>query len=95
MHRRLATHLTPTTLPQWRPTILANIRRLRAGVHGHPHIDNLDRWQHIVDTDDLPALHHALTGLDRHAIEMREVTPMSGPDDERRQALRNEADPDP
>jgi transcriptional regulator with XRE-family HTH domain len=91
VHRQLATHLTPTSLTEWRPTILTNIKRLRAGVRGQPHLRNLDHWQHIVDNNDLPALHRALTGLDRHNIEMREVTPMGGllPDDERQQALRS------
>lgn len=91
VHRQLATHVTATSLTDWRPTIRANLKRLRAGVHGQPHVDNLDRWQHIVDTDDLCALRRALTGLDRPDIEMREVTPLGGllPEEERRQALRS------
>lgn len=91
VHRQLATHLTPTSLKDWRPKMLANIKRLRAGVRGQPHLRNLDRWQHIVDNNDLPALRRALTGLDHHSIEMREVTPMGGllPDDERQQALKS------
>lgn len=91
VHRQLATHLTQKSLTDWRPTILANLNRLRAGVRGQPHLANVDRWQHIVETNDLPALRRALTGLDRDAIEMREVTPMGGllPDDERQTALRS------
>lgn len=91
VHRQLATHLTQKSLTDWRPTILANLNRLRAGVRGQPHLANIDRWQHIVETNDLPALRRALTGLDRDAIEMREVTPMGGllPDDERQFALRS------
>lgn len=91
VHRQLATHITPTSLTDWAPTILANIKRLRAGVYGQPHLANLDCWQRIVETHDLPALRRALTGLERHDIEMREVTPMGGllPDEERREALRN------
>lgn len=90
VHRQLATHITTTSLTDWAPTILANIKRLRAGVHGRPHLANLDRWQRIVETNDLPALRRALTGLERYDIEMREVTPMGGllPDKERREALR-------
>lgn len=90
VHRQLATHITNTSLTDWAPTILTNIKRLRTGVHGQPHLTNLDRWQHIVETNDIPALRRALTGLERHDIEMREVTPMGGllPDEERREALR-------
>ncbi|OBJ97561.1 transcriptional regulator [Mycolicibacterium fortuitum] len=91
VHRQLATHLTATSLNDWRPTILANIERLRADVRGQPHIDNLDRWQRIVATSDVSPLRRALTGVDRQDVEMREVTPLGGllPDDERRQALMN------
>jgi hypothetical protein len=38
LHRQLSTHLTRSTLTQWRPTILANLDRLREGVRGQPHI---------------------------------------------------------
>lgn len=90
VHRQLATHLTHESLTDWRSTILDNIQRLRAGVHGRPHLANIDRWQRIVEAGDVPALRCALTGLDRDGIEMREVTPMSGllSDEERRAALR-------
>ncbi|OKH75434.1 DNA-binding protein [Mycobacterium sp. SWH-M5] len=89
VHRQLATHLTAAALDEWRPTILANIARLRTGVRGQPHTDNLDRWQRIVETGDLSAVRRALTGVDRQDVEMREVTPMGGllPADERRKAL--------
>ena len=89
VHRQLASHLTQKSLTSWRPTIFANLNRLRVGVRGQPHLANIDRWQHIVDTNDIPALRRALTGLDRDAIEMREVTPMGGllPDSERQMAL--------
>ncbi|MGV9799579.1 helix-turn-helix domain-containing protein [Mycobacterium sp. NPDC003449] len=91
VHRQLATHITATSLTDWAPTVLANIKRLRRGVCGQPHLANLDCWQHIIETNDLPALLRALTGLERHDIETREVTPMGGllPDDERREALRS------
>ena len=78
LHRRLSTHLTLSTLSQWRPIILANINRLRDAVRGQPHIRNLDRWEALLDGEDVVGLHRVLTGLDRDSIEMREVTPMSG-----------------
>ena len=91
MHRRLATHLTATSLTAWQPTIFANIARLGADVHGQPHLANLEHWQRLVSTEDVPALRRVLTGVDRHSIEMREVTPMGGilTDEERQQALQN------
>lgn len=78
LHRQLSTHLTRSTLSQWRPIILANLERLRGAVRGQPHIRNLDRWEALVDATDVVGLHRVLTGLDRDSIEMREVTPMSG-----------------
>lgn len=90
VHRQLAAHLTRTSLIDWRPTILTNIKRLRTGVHGQVHLANLDCWERIVENNDVPALRRALTGLGRQDIEMREVTPMGGllSDEERREALR-------
>jgi transcriptional regulator with XRE-family HTH domain len=90
LHRQLSTHLTRSTLTQWRPTILANLERLRGGVRGQPHIRNLDRWEVLVRDGDVAALHRILTGLDRDAIEMREVTPLSGllSDEERTEVLQ-------
>jgi hypothetical protein len=66
------------------------IERLRTGVCGRPHVGNLDCWQRIVETNDLTALRRALTGVSRHDIERREVTPIGGllPDAERRAALQ-------
>ena len=78
LHRQLSSHLSRSTLAQWRPTILANLKRLRGGVRGQPHVRNLDRWQALIDRGDVAGLHRVLTGLDRECIEMREVTPMSG-----------------
>jgi plasmid maintenance system antidote protein VapI len=90
VHRQLATHLNATALSDWQATIFVNIVRLRAGVRGQPHVANLDEWQHLVSTEDVPALRRVLTGVDRHSIEMREITPMGGllPDAERRHALK-------
>ena len=57
---------------------------------GQPHVRNLDRWESLLERDDVPGLHRVLTGLDRDSIEMREVSPMGGllPDEERTQALQ-------
>jgi len=85
----LSTHLSRSTLTQWRPTILANLKRLRGGVRGQPHIRNLDRWEALIYRGDVAGLRRVLTGLDREYIEMREVTPMSGllSEEERAEAL--------
>jgi hypothetical protein len=90
LHRQLSTHLTRSMLIQWRPNILSNLKRLRSGVRGQPHIRNLDRWEALINGDDVAGLHRVLTGLDREYIEMREVTPMSGllPQEERAKVLQ-------
>ena len=89
LHRHLSRHLTRSTLSSWQPTIRANLDRLRDAVRGQPHRRNIDRWQKLLDEEDLAGLHRALTGLDRESVEMREVTPMGGllSDDERLEAL--------
>jgi transcriptional regulator with XRE-family HTH domain len=78
LHRQLSTHLTRSSLEEWRPRIERNLRRLRDDVSGQPHVRNLDHWQSLVDSRDVPGLHRVLTGLDRDSIEMREVSPMGG-----------------
>ncbi|WP_218854699.1 helix-turn-helix domain-containing protein [Paractinoplanes atraurantiacus] len=90
LHRRLSSHLTSTTLDEWRPIMLHNLERLREGTRGQPHLRNLDRWQHLVDEGDLTGLHRVMTGLDTDSIEMREVSPMRGllPQSERSAALK-------
>ncbi|WP_245671714.1 helix-turn-helix domain-containing protein [Nocardia amamiensis] len=89
-HRRLSTHLTQSSLQLWRPHIERNLRRLRDGVSGQPHVRNIDRWESLIERGDVPGLHRVLTGLDRDSIEMREVSPMGGllPQDERADVLR-------
>jgi transcriptional regulator with XRE-family HTH domain len=89
LHRRLARHLTRSTLTQWQPTIERNLQRLRTHARGQPHMRNLDRWESLLQHSDVPGLHRALTGLDRDSIEMREVSPMGGllPEEERIRAL--------
>jgi len=91
LHRELARHLTRSTLTQWQPTIERNLRQLRSGVSGQPHLRNLDRWGSLVKLGDVPGLHRVLTGLSRDCIEMREVSPMPGllTDEERSQVLRS------
>jgi hypothetical protein len=78
LHRRLAHHLTRSTIEQWSPTIEENLRRLRDGVTGQPHIDNIERWAELVATRNINGLHRVLTGLGREHIDMREVSPMAG-----------------
>ena len=89
LHRRLSSRLTRTNLEQWKPTIERNLERLRGRVTGEPHQSNLERWTSLVDSGDVLGLQRVLTGLDREAIEMREVSPMTGllSQDERRDVL--------
>lgn len=89
LHRQLAIRLTRATLTHWQPTIERNLRRLRTGATGQPHMRNLDRWESLIEQLDVPGLHRVLTGLGRDCIEMREVSPMGGllPDEERIRAL--------
>lgn len=78
LHRKISSRLTTETLRGWKLTIEANLRRLREGVTGEPHTRNLERWQVLVDGDNVLGLKRVLTGLDRESIEMREVSPMRG-----------------
>lgn len=78
LHRRLSSHLTRTTFDTWRPTLERNLERLRGGVTGQPHTRNLELWRFLVEERDVLGLQRVLTGLDRHSIEMREVSPMGG-----------------
>jgi len=90
LHRQLAMHLTPESLRQWRPVMLANLRRLREGTRGQPHLRNLDRWLRLVESDDLSGLRRVMIGLDADSLQMREVSPMRGllPQEERAEVLR-------
>ena len=89
LHRQLSTHLSPETFREWRPTILRNIERLRGSTQGQPHLRNLDRWQRLVEGEELTRLRQVMTGLDSDSVQMREVSPMGGllPQDERSQVL--------
>jgi transcriptional regulator with XRE-family HTH domain len=90
LHRQLSTHLTRSSLEQWRPTIERNLERLRSTVRGQPHLRNLDRWESLLDRGAVTSLHRILTGLDRDSIEMREVSPFGGllPNKERLEVLQ-------
>ncbi len=89
LHRQLSTSLNRSRLGEWRPTLTRNLSRLRRGVRGQPHERNLERWESLIETGDVPGLHRILTGLDRDSIEMREVSPLGGllSSDERRRVL--------
>jgi DNA-binding transcriptional regulator YdaS (Cro superfamily) len=90
LHRQLSTHLTRSSLEQWRPAVERNLERLRSTVRGQPHLGNLDRWESLLGRGDIPGLHRLLTGLDRESIEMREVSPFGGllTNEERLEALQ-------
>jgi transcriptional regulator with XRE-family HTH domain len=90
LHRQLSTHLTESSIGQWRSTIERNLERLRGAVQGQPHVRNLDRWEILVERSDVAGLHRIFTGLDRDSIEMREVSPVGGllPNEERLEALQ-------
>ena len=90
LHRQLSTHLTRSSLEQWRPTIEHNLKRLRSIVRGQPHLRNLDRWESLLNRSDVTGFQRILTGLDRDSIEMREVSPVGGllPNDERLAVLQ-------
>jgi hypothetical protein len=78
LHRQLSMQLTPTSLNEWRPTILRNLQRLRQNTRGQPHLRNLDRWHRLIEDDDLSGLRCVMTGLDTDSVQMREVSPMGG-----------------
>jgi hypothetical protein len=90
LHRQLSILLTQQSLKEWRSKIERNLSRLRSDVQGEPHTGNLDEWEGLLSSRDLPDLHRVLTGLDRHSIEMREVSPFGGllSEEERLQVLR-------
>lgn len=90
LHRQLSMHLTPDSLREWRPTMLRNLRRLRESTRGQPHLRNLDRWQRLIEEDDLSGLRRVMIGLDTDSVQMREVSPMGGllPQEERAEVLR-------
>jgi len=78
LHRQLAMHLTPDSMIEWRTTMLRNLRRLRESTRGQPHLRNLDRWERLIEDDDLQGLRRVMIGLDTDSVQMREVSPMGG-----------------
>ena len=90
LHHRLSTHLTRSTLTQWRPTILANLERLRGAFEANRTSATSTDGKYWYSDGDVAGLHRVLTGLDRDSIEMREVTPLSGllSDEERTKVLQ-------
>lgn len=78
LHRELSRAVDLPTLRAWKPSIARNLDALFAGVTGEPHLTHVGQWQRIIDTEDLARLRRVLTGLDRTALEMREVSPLSG-----------------
>lgn len=91
LHRQLSTHLTPETLHKWRPIMMRNLQRLQDNTQGQPHLRNLDRWQHLIEEDNLSGLRRVMTGLDIDSVQMREVSPMGGllPQNERSRVLES------
>lgn len=90
LHRRLSSHLTRESFEDWQPRLLSNLKKIRRGVQGRVHQENVEQWSELILSSDVVGLHRALTGLDRRSIEMREVSPFSGllPDQERLEVLR-------
>ncbi len=78
LHRQLATHLDPTVLDDWMPTVYRNLERLRNAIQGEPHVSNLDRWERLMEQRDVPGLRRVMTGLDTDSVQMREVSPLGG-----------------
>ena len=78
LHRQLATHLDPTVLDDWMPTVNRNLERLRNAVRGEPHLSNLDRWERLLEDRDVPGLRRVMTGLDTDSVQMREMSPLGG-----------------
>ena len=78
LHRSMVSKLNEETLSSWTPQIHQNLERLSNSVQGHPHVENLERWRRIVETQDVETLRTVLDSADPNSIEMREVSPMGG-----------------
>lgn len=90
LHRKLSSLLTAETLAHWTPVIERNLERLADSTSGEPHQRNLDRWRVLVEDRNVREIKRFMTGLDRGAIEMREVSPLGGllPESDRQEVLR-------
>ncbi|MUN62878.1 hypothetical protein GMA12_06940 [Kocuria sediminis] len=78
LHRVLAERLDAAALASWTPRILANLDRLKTGVQGRPHVQNLTRWRRLVEAGDVDGIRAVLLSVEVDGIEMREVSPMGG-----------------
>ena len=67
------------------------VRIIVSTVQGHPHVDNVDRWQRLVEGGDIDSLRTLLTSSDPDSVQMREVSPMGGllSQDERRAVVES------
>jgi len=93
LHRHLSSLLSDDRLASELPRLKRNVDRVRERSQGEPHESNIREWEDIFHDQDWLRLRRVLTGLDRHSIEMREVSPMSGllSDSERREVLKGAA----
>lgn len=91
LHRHLSGQFDDETWDSLRSRLLTNVDRMRGRSQGEPHESNIREWNELIDGSDWLGLRKVLTGLDRHSIEMREVSPMFGllDDTERRDVLRS------
>lgn len=90
LHRHISGVVDDERFDDLQPMLIGNLSRVRERSQGEPHLSNIGEWEQILRDRDWLRLRRVLTGLDRHAIEMREVSPMSGvlSDEERRYVLR-------
>lgn len=93
LHRYVSSVLSDDRIESELPRLKRNLDRVSELSQGEPHESNLREWNDILRDRDWLRLRRVLTGLDRHSIEMREVSPMSGllSDSERRDVLKSAA----
>jgi len=93
LHRHVSSVLSDDRIESELPRLKRNLDRVRERSQGEPHESNIREWNDIFRDRDWLRLRRVLTGLDRHSIEMREVSPMSGllSDSERRDVLKSAA----
>lgn len=89
LHRHISGVIDDERWGELRPMLIDNLRGVRSRTQGEPHESNMSEWERILLNGDWLRLRRVLTGMDRHSIEMREVSPMSGvlSDRERRDVL--------
>lgn len=93
LHRRVSSLLSDDRLESEVSRLERNLNRVREHSQGEPHESNIREWGDILHDRNWLRLRRVLTGLDRHSIEMREVSPMAGllSDSERRDVLKDAA----